>query len=122
MVLCDLANWDYVPDNVPSDILPDMYFLYHKSLPRKELHMPRGEFFPHIIAQPPVYRTGTVAKPDAPPRQDLILVIINSKQQWTSKSDWTDYEDANGNHCLRNYMYNLCYYYPSGDYQYITLS
>jgi hypothetical protein len=102
VILCDLATWGYIPHSVPADMLPHMYFLYHKTLPPKELHMPKGEFFPRLIPQPLIYRTGTVTTPNAPPRQDLVLITISNKEQWTPMSDWTDYEDAEGNHCLRN--------------------
>lgn len=100
----------------------EMLYRYHKTQPRKPLHMPQGEFFPRLIAQPEIYRTGTVAKPNGPPRQDLILVTVNNRQQWTMKSGWTYYEDINGNPCLCNSKYNLCYYFPATDYHYTTLS
>src|SRR5699024_6449023 len=69
-------------------------------------------------------QAGTVPGPNAPPRQDWILVAVNNLQRWTPKSHWTYYEDLNGNHCLCNGKYNLCYEHPDSenDYQYIPIS
>ena len=124
MALCDFAEWGYIHQNAPAQILPDMYFRYHKTLPRVEQNMPKGEFFPRLIPRPPVYQAGTVPGPNTPPRQDWILVIVNDRQRWTPKSHWTYYEDLDGNHCLCNAKYNLCYEHPNSenDYQYIPTS